>query len=65
MRLHARFEVSLDATLRRNIPIRRGMDGNSYYETHFQFHAHYFSAHCQVSMWFGGKDHGAVQITYI
>lgn len=65
MRLHARLEVSLDATLRLNIPTRRGMDGKKYYGTHFQFHAYYFSANCQVSMWFEGKDHGAVQITYI
>ena len=30
MQLHARLEVSLDATLRLKIPIHRGMDGNDY-----------------------------------
>lgn len=65
MRLHAKLEATFDPVLCRKIPIRRGQDGNDYYETAFQFHAHYFSAHCQVSLWFQGQHHGAVQITYI
>ncbi|GLI78720.1 hypothetical protein PoHVEF18_007041 [Penicillium ochrochloron] len=65
LRMHARLDTTFDPTLRLKIPLQRGRDGNDHYNTSFEFHAHYFSAHCQVSLWFEGQHHGAVQITYV
>lgn len=65
MRRHATLDVTLDPNLRLNIPVKRGKDGENYFVMSHEFHAHYFSAHCDVSLWFEGRHHGSVQITYL
>jgi hypothetical protein len=65
MRRHATLDATLDPNLRLNIPLKRGKDGENYFVMSHEFHAHYFSAHCDVSLWFEGRHHGSVKITYL
>ncbi|KAJ5105553.1 hypothetical protein NUU61_002900 [Penicillium alfredii] len=47
------------------IPVVRGQDREDYYEVSFQIHATYYSAHCEYSLWFEGKNHGGVKVEYV
>jgi hypothetical protein len=55
MRRHATLNAKLDAKVRKGIPIKHGADGEDYYAMEYDLHAHYFSAHCEVSFWFEDK----------
>lgn len=61
---HATLNPRLDRILKARIPIRRGKDGCDYYEPHYQIHAAFFSAHCEYSLWFEGKNHGSIKVDY-
>jgi hypothetical protein len=65
MRRHATLKAKLDKRVRNRIPIERGADGEDYFEMEYDLHAHYFSAHCEVSLWFKDKQQGSVKIPYI
>lgn len=65
MRRYATLDATLDPSLCLNIPIRCGADKRKYFQLSFNFHAHYFSAHCDISLWFEDKHHGSVKITYL
>jgi hypothetical protein len=64
MRRHATLNAKLDAKVRKGIPIKRGADGEDYYAMEYDLHAHYFSAHCEVSFWFEDKHQGSVKVIY-
>ncbi|KAI2787514.1 hypothetical protein POX_f07882 [Penicillium oxalicum] len=65
VRQHATMKAELDDDLQRRIPIKTGQDGEKYYFIDYAFHAHYFSAHCDVSLWYEGRHQGSAQITYL
>ncbi|RJE19396.1 Hsp70 protein [Aspergillus sclerotialis] len=61
---HACLSPRLNSILKERIPVVEGKDGNKYYQVEYQIHAAYFSAHCEYTLWFGGKDHGTVKVDY-
>lgn len=65
MRRHAVLHPTLDPKLRRKIQPVRGVDGKDYYKVDFQIHTRYYSAHCEYSLWFMGKDQGSVDVEYV
>lgn len=65
MRPHAVLHPALDSQLRERIPSVRGADGKDYYQVSYEIHAYHYSAHCEYSLWFGGKDHGSVEVEYV
>ncbi|KAF7717301.1 Uncharacterized protein PECH_005096 [Penicillium ucsense] len=65
VRQHATLEAKLDADLQQLIPIEIGYDGEKYYVVKFQFHAHYYSAHCSISLWYQSRQQGEVKISYL
>jgi hypothetical protein len=64
MKTHASLKPDLDTIQKSRIPVVRGKDGEDYYQIHYQIHARYFSAHCEYSLWYEGKDHGSVKVEY-
>ncbi|KAJ6077563.1 uncharacterized protein N7446_000499 [Penicillium canescens] len=62
---HAILETPLDRIFKATIPVKIGAYGKEYYEVEFKIQARYYSAHCEHSLWFGGKDHGSVKIAYV
>lgn len=64
MEQHATLNPSLDRILKSHIPIVCGEDMEDYYQMSFDIHAAYFSAHCEYTLWFEGKDHGTVKVDY-
>lgn len=65
VRRHTVLNPTLDPKLRRKIQAARGMDGKDYFEVKYQIHAHYYSAHCEYTLWFQGKNHGSVKVQYV
>lgn len=65
MRRHTVLNPTLDPKLRRKIQSVRGIDGEDYWEVNYEIHAHYFSAHCEYSLWFGGKNQGSIEVEYV
>lgn len=65
MKLHTVLHPQLDSILRQQIPLVRGADNEKYYSLAYEIHAVYYSAHCEYSLWFKGKNHGAVRVDYV
>lgn len=65
MEQHTVLHPELDRILRENIPLVRGADDRQYYKLDYKVHATYYSAHCEYSLWFAGKNHGAVRVDYV
>lgn len=61
---HAYLSPKLNRILKERIPVVEGKDGNEYYQVNYEIHAAYFSAHCEYTLWFGGKNHGTVKVDY-
>ena len=64
MKRHAALNPPLDAIDKFLIPIRFGEDGKQYYHVDYETHATYFSAHCEYTLWFKGKNYGSVEVEY-
>lgn len=62
---HAILQPPLDRILKATIPVKVGADGKEYYKVKYDIQARYYSAHCEYSLWFGGKDHGSVKVDYV
>jgi hypothetical protein len=62
---HAILEPPLDRISKATIPVKVGADWKEYYEVEYKIQARYYSAHCEHSLWFGGKDHGSVKVDYV
>ncbi|XHG03295.1 hypothetical protein AWENTII_006610 [Aspergillus wentii] len=65
MKQHAFLNPSLGVIQKARIPICLGKDGKNYNQIHFQIHAAYFSAHCEYTLWYEGKNHGSVKVDYV
>lgn len=65
MQMHANLHPQLDSDLRKRIPVIKGEDNEEYYQAFYKIHASYYSAHCEYSLWFEGKNHGTVKVDYI
>lgn len=58
---HVDLDANLDNIPLSDIPIRRGKDNERYYIWISQIHASYSSAHCEYTLWYQGKNYGAVE----
>ncbi|KAJ5347113.1 actin-like ATPase domain-containing protein [Penicillium brevicompactum] len=65
MKLHTVLHPQLDSILCQQIPRVHGADNEMYYDVAYEVHAVYYSAHCEYSLWFAGKNHGAVRVDYV
>ncbi|KAJ5569788.1 uncharacterized protein N7459_009218 [Penicillium hispanicum] len=65
MKEHAVLHPELNRILRKRIPIVKGADSHSYYSVNYGIHAHYYSAHCEYSLWFEGQKQGSVRVEYV
>ncbi|PYI05259.1 actin-like ATPase domain-containing protein [Aspergillus sclerotiicarbonarius CBS 121057] len=62
---HAILNPVLSKSQKKRIPKCRGNDGEQYYEIAFKIDAAYFSAHCEYTLWYEGKNHGSVKVDYV
>lgn len=64
MKRHADLHPPLNAIDKLLIPTRTGEDGKRYYQVEYETHATYFSARCEYTLWFRGKNYGSVEVEY-
>ncbi|PLB48097.1 actin-like ATPase domain-containing protein [Aspergillus steynii IBT 23096] len=62
---HAVLNPQLDKIQKDRLETCIGADGEEYYEISFEIHAVYYSAHCEYTLWYEGKDHGRVKVDYV
>lgn len=62
---HAVLNPRLDRIQKSRLQTCTGTDGEKYYQISFEIHAVYYSAHCEYTLWYEGKDHGRVKVDYV
>lgn len=64
MRRHVVLHPRLDQIMLHESKNARGADGEDYYRIKYEIHARYYSAHCDYSLWVGGRNQGTVEVQY-
>ncbi|GKZ29954.1 hypothetical protein AbraIFM66950_007292 [Aspergillus brasiliensis] len=62
---HATLNPILSQIEKDRIPTCRGADGELYYTINFRIHALYYSAHCEYTLWYEGRNYGSVKVDYV